>query len=178
MLQTLARQGLLFRGNLQDSGNANELLKLCGRFDPVLAEWICKPSTTNPRKYIWTNWDTQNDVLQTLSHLVLRSIVENVRKCRFWSLSMNESQDITVKEKVVFAVRIVHPDTFEISEQFFGFVETADTLAKLAEDSLTAIGLDFQGMRGMAFGGTASMTEKNNVVRTRLGNKDPFARFW
>ena len=73
---------------------------------------------------------------------------------------MDESQDITAKEQVVFAVRIVHSDTFEISEQFLGFAETANTLAKLAEDSLTAIGLDFQGMRGMAFDGAASMTGK------------------
>ena len=82
-----------------------------------------------------------------------------------------------MKEKVVFAVPIVHPDTFEISEQFLGFAETANTLAKLAEDSLTAIGLDFQGMRGMAFDGAASMAGKINGVRTRLGNKYPFARF-
>ena len=95
--------------------------------------------------------------------------------CWYWSLSMDESQNITVKEKVIFAVRIVHPDTFEISEQFLGF-ETANTLAKLAEDSLTAIGLDFQGIRRMAFDGAASMTGKKGV-RTRLGNKYPFARF-
>ena len=85
---------------------------------------------------------------------------------------MNESQDITVKKQVVFAVRIVHPDTFEISEQFLGFAEiantTGDTLVELAEDSLTAIGLDFQRMRGMAFDGATSMTGKNKGVRTRM----------
>ena len=88
----------------------------------------------------------------TLSHMVLRRIVEDIRKCGYWSLLMDESQDITMKEQVFFAVRIVNPDSFEIKEQFLGFAETADTtghaLAKLAEVSLTAIGLDFQGMRG------------------------------
>ncbi|KAI6649992.1 Zinc finger MYM-type protein 1-like [Oopsacas minuta] len=94
---------------------------------------------------------------------------------------MDESEDITVKEQVVFAVRIVHPETFEVSEQFLGFAETAETtgeaLAKLAEVSLTAIGLDFQGMCGMAFDGAASMTGKSKGVRTRLRSKYPFARF-
>ena len=148
----LARQGLPFRGHVQDSGNANELLRLCGRFEPALAEWICQSSTKDTRKYTWTNWDCQNDVFMTLSHMVLRRIVEDIRKCGYWSLLMDESQDITMKEQVVFAVRIVNPDSFEIKEQFLGFAETADTtghaLAKLAEVSLTAIGLDFQGMRG------------------------------
>ena len=75
---------------------------------------------------------------------------------------MNESQDVTAKEQVVFAVRIVHPETVEVSEQFLGFAETTETtgdaLAKLAEVSLTAIGFNFQGMRGMAVDGAASMT--------------------
>ena len=90
-------------------------------------------------KYTWTNWDTQNDVLLTLSHMVLRKIVQVVRDCVYWSLAMDESQDITVKEQIVFAVRIVQPETFEVSEQFLGFAKTAettgDTLAKLAEVS-------------------------------------------
>ena len=97
------------------------------------------------------------------------------------SLLMDESQDISVKMQVVFALRIVHPETFEMSEYFLGFAEAAETtgdaLAKLAEVSLTAIDLDFQGMRGMAFDGAASMTGKSKGVRTRLGSKYPFARF-
>ena len=46
-------------------------------------------------------------------------------KCsQLWILVflMDESQDITVREQVVFAVRIVHPETFEVSKQFHGFV--------------------------------------------------------
>ena len=123
MLQIFARQGLPFRGHLQNSGNATELLKLCGRFYPSIAEWICRSSTQDT----WTNWDTQNDVLLTLSHMVLRKIVQDVHNCGYWSLLMDESQGITVKEQVAFAVRIVHPETFEVSEQFLGFTETAET---------------------------------------------------
>ena len=58
----LARQGLLFRRHLQNSGNATELLKLFGRFDSSIAEWICQSSTQDSSKYTWTNWDTQNNV--------------------------------------------------------------------------------------------------------------------
>ena len=100
----------------QNSGNASELLKLCRRFDPSIVEWICRSSTQDNSKYTWANWDTQNDVLLTLSHMVLRKIVQDVRNCGYWSLLMDVSQDITVKEKVVFAVRLVHPETFEVSD--------------------------------------------------------------
>ncbi|KAI6655411.1 Zinc finger MYM-type protein 1-like [Oopsacas minuta] len=116
-----------------------------------------------------------------MSHMVLRKIVQDVHNCGYWSLLIDESQDITAKEQVVFALRVVRPDPFDVSGQFLGFAETAETtgdaLAKLAEVSLTAIGLDFQGMRGMAFDGAASMTGKSKRVRTRLGSNYPFARF-
>ena len=52
-----------------------------------------------------------------------------------------------------------------------------NTLLEVFKVSLTAIGLIFQGIRGMAFDGAASMTGKSKGVRTRLGSKYPFARF-
>ena len=74
-LRYLARQSCAIRGDGDESdSNFMQLLKLSGRSNPEVYEWII----TKSNKY--TSHDIQNDILMTMSLTVLRDVMSCLQK--------------------------------------------------------------------------------------------------
>jgi len=136
-VQFLARQGLAIQGLESDSGNLMELLRLRSEDVPELAQWL-------KRKITWTSHDIQNEILEIMAHSIQRDIASDIRDAVWFSLIVDETTDISVKEQVSICLRHVS-NLFEVHEDFIGFYETsltdASTLVAIIEDVLLRLNL-------------------------------------
>ena len=95
-IRFLARQGLPLRG-LGDESDSNfiQLLKLRSEDDIRFVNWIEKKTD----KYLAP--DIQNKVLKVMSLQVLRQIVQSLSTVLFLTIMVDETTDISNKDKVV-----------------------------------------------------------------------------
>ena len=101
-MRFLARQGLGIRGH-DDEFNSNfcQLLKLRGEEDSRIIAWMGKKSN----KY--TSVEIQNEILKTMSHNILRKLVDCLHLVLFYSLMVDETTDSSNKEQAVICMRWV-----------------------------------------------------------------------
>ena len=78
--------------------NFMQLLKLCAKDDPHLAEWLEKKTN----KYI--SHDIQNELLEVMALSVLRNISRSI-KFTFYSIMCDECMDASNKEQLVICIR-------------------------------------------------------------------------
>ena len=76
----LARQGLALRGHEHDEGNLEELLNLREAECPDLKVW------RNTRYKKFTSWTIQNELLQLMTHSVVRQLCANIVKAGSFAL--------------------------------------------------------------------------------------------
>ena len=95
-VQFSARQGLALRGKSKDSGNFNQLMKLRSNDVKFLETWLS-------RKVDMTSWATQNEVLDLLSHSVIRQICDSVRLSTQLAVSVDGTQDLSGLNRSLFA---------------------------------------------------------------------------
>ena len=116
--------------------------------------------------------DIQNEVLQCISHSVLRDLIDRVRKESIgktkeplYSIIVDETSDINRCEQVSFCVRFCN-NKMESEEVFLGFHQTgrtdSETLLNLVKSSLLSLELSFYGVRGQAYDGASNMASRQN----------------
>jgi hypothetical protein len=169
----LARQSQSIRGHSDDEGNFMQLLRLRATDSPELKSWL-----TREHRNKWLSHDVQNEILQILSHAVIRSIVENIDKHRFFAVIADESTDIAGKQQLTFVVRHVS-DKFEIYEDFIGLheIDKADSehLTAVIVDCLLRLNLNIHLARGQGYDGAAVMSGVRNGVATQIAAIEPRA---
>ena len=166
-VQFLARQGLAIQGLESDSGNLMELLRLRSEDVPELAQWL-------KRKITWTSHDIQNEILEIMAHSIQRDIASDIRDAVWFSLIVDETTDISVKEQVSICLKHVS-NLFEVHEDFIGFYETsltdASTLVAIIEDVLLRLNLPLSQCRGQCYDGASTMAGRLSGVQARILQK-------
>ena len=166
-IRYLARQGLAIQGLESDSGNLMELSKLRSADIPELANWL-------KRKTTWTSHDIQNEILQIMAHKIQRDIASDIQDAAWFSLIVDETTDISVKEQVSICLRYVSKP-YEVHEDFVGFYETsltdAATLEKIIEDVLMRLNISLKNCRGQCYDGASCMAGRLSGVQARLLEK-------
>lgn len=170
----LARQGLAFRGSENDGGNFNELLRLRENDIPELKNFL-------QRKKSFTSSDIQNEILEIVSHDIIRDIVETIKKRKEFSLIVDETSDVAGKEQVSVNIRCVDHDTLNVDEFFVGLCETpsmtGQSLFNLIQDVLTRLGLSFEYLRGQCYDGGSNMSGVKSGVKARILAEQPLALY-
>ncbi|ESN99341.1 hypothetical protein HELRODRAFT_162869 [Helobdella robusta] len=89
--------------------------------------------------YQWTSKDIQNELLEIMSHSVLRSVISDKHLRKYNVLILDKICDIAIKEQVSICLRVVDNE-FISQEYFLGFYNTdatdAGTLFKILKDVL------------------------------------------
>ena len=89
-LKYLARQNTAFRGHFDNDSNFQQL-HLRANDSDQLCEWLNRDS------YRWTSKEVQNEILQIMSHSILRSLRDDLHAHKNYSVIMNEICDIGIK---------------------------------------------------------------------------------
>ena len=171
----LARQAVAFRGAGSDeSANLIQLLRLRGEDQPFILDWISKSA----KKY--TSPENQNEILQIMSHSVLRSVLEEVHTSPFLAVMVDETTDNANQEQLTFIIRWVSED-FTVSEEFLGLYFMSSITAQSIVDTMQDIFLRFQlplsKLRGQCYDGCSTMAGAKGGVATKISELEPRALF-
>ena len=135
-----------------------------------------------PANATYTSPDVQNQVVAVLGDHIQSKILTNIRRAKFFSIVADEVTDCSNKEQLSLVLRYVHPDTFQIHEDLIQFIEcdtgiTGCALADKMIDTISALGLNLQNLRGQAYDGAGNMSGKTNGAAAIISSSYPLALY-
>lgn len=179
-LHYLAQQGMGIRGSYTNesdfteaNSNFTRLLLLISRDVPQLNVWLAqKKSYISPQ--------IQNELLQFMSHHILRKKLEKIKEHKYFTIMVDETRDISNCEQAVVCLRHVGDDLVPI-EDFIGFFAmnslTSNSIVNMILDVLTRSDLKVENARGQCYDGAASMKGSLNGVAKQILDKNDKALY-
>ncbi|XP_075657819.1 uncharacterized protein LOC142627799 [Castanea sativa] len=172
-------RGLAFRGHDEsqgssDKGNFLELLQFLGDHNESINE-VMQNTWKNCKL---THHDIQKDMVNAIARETSKAIIENLDN-GFFSILVDESRDISVKEQMALVLRYVNKQGI-IIERFLGIVHVASTtvlsLKYAIECLLCEHNLSLSKLRGQGYDGASNMQGDINGLKTLIlkENKSAF----
>ncbi|XP_076065009.1 zinc finger MYM-type protein 1-like [Oratosquilla oratoria] len=170
------KQGIALRGKTDSRSNFMALLELRSEHDTVLREHLKLASKNS--QYI--SHRIQNEIISIIGSQIRETILTPCREAKYFSVIVDKTTDISVKEQVALVVLCVTSDGSR-HEEFVTFEETADTtgetLYKLICNKLEDCGLDKNKVVGLGFDGASNMSGKIKGVQARFVNDVPTVEY-
>lgn len=174
----LCMQGLAVRGHTDADSNLRQLLKLRSHDVPELNAWLERTS------YKWISHDIVNEMIELMAHAVLRRITQEIRQSNpdgFYTIMLDETSDISIREQVSSCFRFVSATTFEIHEVFVGFYCTdstqARTLLDIVKDICVRLEQPINKCRGQCYDGAANVAGIRQGLQALFLKEEPRALF-
>ena len=101
--QNIAQRGHREGDDVSNPGNVKKILQFAAKHDPVIANRI----KVGPKNEKYTSASIQNEMIETLSHMVLDEIVENVQRSRFFTIQADEAKDVRKTEQLSVVIRFL-----------------------------------------------------------------------
>lgn len=187
IIQSLAERNMALRGKtntLYDSDNGNFLMQveLMAKFDPVMMQHVHRVENDADNHTHYLGSKIQNELIDCISTRILEQIVEEIKTCKYFSIILDCTPDVSHKEQLSVIVRIVtQEDTPQIKEHFLGFLvaeeSTGESLSALILKRLEELNIPFEDCRGQSYDNGANMKGKNKGVQARLFQQNPRAFF-
>jgi len=98
-LRYLGVQGISIRGHTDERSNFNNLLNLRSEDSVELQKWMNRDS------YKWMCHEVQNEILNIMSHSILRKLIQNIKNVIYFSIIADETSDVATKEQFSFCIR-------------------------------------------------------------------------
>ena len=175
----LAERNLAFRGHsekLYEHGIGNFLgqVQLMAQFDPVMRDHV-KRVAEKPHSESYFSKIIQNEVICLVGSCVTNTIVQRVKKSKYFSVIMDCTPDVSHDEQLSVVLRIVDCKPGEgesIHEHFVGFLVAEDTTGKgllnLFLGHLQTLDLDLADCRGQSYDNGSNMQGKKQGVQSRV----------
>lgn len=190
VIQFLAGQNLAFRGNTQtlfEKGNGNflKLIETIAKFDNVMAEHIDKVQKDSKKMPHYLGDKIQNELIFLIGERVKRTIIETLKCCKYFSIILDCTPDISHQEQITIIVRFVfindNSKSIEIREHFLGFCpvtnSTGQGLSDFLLNYLKEMDIDIADMRGQGYDNGANMKGKHNGLQKKILDINPRAFF-
>ncbi|XP_025828735.1 zinc finger MYM-type protein 1-like [Panicum hallii] len=175
----IALQGEPFRGHDEsetslNKGNFLEFLdwyKLRNEEVRQAFEFAC------PKNAKMTSGTIQKELAECCAQAVTKVIKEEMSGCLF-SILVDESRDISVKEQMAIIVRYVNKKG-QVVERFLGIkhvkLTTSEALKRAIVEVLSAHGLTIAKIRGQGYDGASNMRGEFNGVQKLIRDENPYA---
>ncbi|XP_070682484.1 uncharacterized protein [Malus domestica] len=172
-IRFLLRQGLAFCGHdeSEDSsnkGNFLELLKFIADHNESIKDVVFKNAPENLKL---TSPDIQKDLVHAAACETTNAIMFDIGDDAFFSVLVDESRDISVKEQMVVVLRYVNTNR-QVVERFVGIKHVPNTTAislKEAIDQFFSInGLSISRLHGQGYDGASNMRGEFNGLKTLI----------
>jgi len=173
-IRYLARQGLALRGHEESQGNLMQLLQLRSEDSEPLRSWL-------PRTTKFVSAESQNEILELLSHNVLRAIVKEVQSSHQFGIVVDGTQDCSGQEQESVCIRYVDTQ-MDVNEVFVGLFSPPDTtgltLSVVIKDIVLRLGLQLSNVRAQTYDGAANMAGRFNGCQAIICRENPLALFF
>nr|XP_023913546.1 zinc finger MYM-type protein 1-like [Quercus suber] len=152
--------GLPFRGHDEsqgssDKGNFLELVQFLGDHNESINEVLQKA----PKNCKLTYPDIQKDIVNAIARETSKAIIKDLDN-GFFSILVDESRDISMKEQMAFVLRYVNKEGI-IIERFLGIVHVASTTALSLKHAIECLlcehNLSLSKLRGQGYDGASNM---------------------
>ena len=158
---------LAFRGHDEsqgssDRGNFLELVQFLGDHNEVLQTASKNCKLTHP--------EIQKDIVNAITSETSKAIIKDLNN-GFFSILVNESRDISVKEQMSLVLRYVNKKG-TIIERFLGIVHVASTTALSLKCAIECLlceqNLSLSNLRGQGYDGASNMQSDINGLKTLI----------
>ncbi|XP_050251402.1 uncharacterized protein LOC126698303 [Quercus robur] len=178
-IRFLLCRGLTFRGHDEsqgssDKGNFLELVQFLGDYNESINEVLQKA----PKNCKLTHPDIQKDIVNAIARETSKAIIKDLDN-GFFSILVDESRDISVKEQMALVLRYVNKEGI-IIERFLGIVHVASTTALSLKHAIECLlcehNLSLSNLHGQGYDGTSNMQGDINGLKTLIlkENKSAF----
>ncbi|XP_050263933.1 uncharacterized protein LOC126708169 [Quercus robur] len=178
-IRFLLCRGLAFRGHDEsqgssDKGNFLELVQFLGDHNESINEVLQKA----PKNCKLTHPDIQKDIVNAIARETSKAIIKDLDN-GFFSILVDESRDISVKEQMALVLRYVNKEGI-IIERFLGIVHVASTTALSLKHAIECLlcehNLSLSNLRGQGYNGASNMQGDINGLKTLIlkENKSAF----
>ncbi|XP_023230571.1 zinc finger MYM-type protein 1-like [Centruroides sculpturatus] len=111
----------------------------------------------------------QNEVIGLCGNIIRDNITTEVKKACAYSILSDENSDISGKDQLSIGVRFFDEENMMIREEFLGFVELTDIVAKSVastiNNSVEKVLLDPEKYVGQEYDGCSTMAENDGGVQ-------------
>eukprot|EP00795_Rhopilema_esculentum_P014860 gene14860-5984_t len=155
-------------------GNFLELLHLRCRDLPWLKEKLQNQFKSHAQ---WTSPSIQNELIGILSDQVLERTLTEIKSCKFYSIIVDETSDMSKVEQVSIFIRYVFEGTTK--KTFLGLFDTENTEGKVLYELVTKVfkkfNLILSDIIAECFDGAANMRGVHKGLATRMKEHSPKA---
>ena len=173
----LAQRGLAFRGGSSEigdisNGNFLGILELIGHYDPVLEVHLQKVKESQDSgkrmQAHYLSGETQNEFISCCADEVLRFILAEREKAKYFSIMVDATPDSAHIEQTVFVLRYLicvnegGENIYKPVERFLAFVDcnqkTGEAIGKLILSTLEDKGIGINDCRGQGYDNGSNMS--------------------
>lgn len=134
-----------------------------------------------PKNATYRSKTTQNELLRLCGDSVLKSLTQEIRDAKYFSVLADEAADISKIEQMSVVVRFVDKES-NIREEFLGFTQcseglSGEAIAKTIKQALDDFGLDIENCRGQGYDGAGSMAGKCSGAAVNIQREYPKALY-
>lgn len=130
------------------------------------------------KSYRYVNPSYTNMFINYMGNYILQSIISDIQDSKFYSIIVDETQDLARHEQVAICIRYVSK-LFISNEVFLGFYRTdktdGETLTNLIKHFLITNNLNIKNIRGQCYDGDASMRGSYKGVQSKIRSENKFA---
>ncbi|XP_025820787.1 zinc finger MYM-type protein 1-like [Panicum hallii] len=175
----LALQGEPFRGYDEtstslDKGNFLEMLDWYKERNEEVKRALDELCPKNAKM---TSGTIQKDLANSCAQAITKAIKEEMGGCLF-SILIDESRDISIKEQMTIVVRFVNKKG-EVIERFLGIKHIKDTTSESLKKALLEVlndhGLVVANIQGQGYDGASNMRGEFNGLQKLIRDENPFA---
>ena len=179
MLRFFLCRGLVIRGHDEsqgssDKGNFLELLKFLRDHNEAINEELQKAR----KNCKLTHHDIKKDIVNAIARKTYKTIIKDLDN-EFFSILVDESRDILVKEQMTFVLRYVNKKGI-IIERFLSIVHVANTIALSLKYAIECLlfehNLSLSNLHRQGYDGASNMQGDMNSLKTLIlkENKSAF----
>ncbi|XP_030923235.1 zinc finger MYM-type protein 1-like [Quercus lobata] len=177
-IKFLLCRGSVFRGHDEsqgssDKGNFLEFLQFLGDYNKSINEVLQKVS----KNCKLTHHEIQKDIVNAIACETSKAIIKDLDN-GFFSILVDESRDISVKEQMTLVLRYVNKKGI-IIERFLGIVHVASTTALSLKYAIKCLlcehNLNLSKLRGQGYDRASNMQGDINGLKTLILKKNKLA---
>lgn len=185
VVKFLGTRGLAFRGSqeifgFQGNGNFMGALELVAEYDDFLKAHIESKGNPGSGNVSYLSKTICNEFIELMYKKVVSVIVDELKKSKYYSLSVDSTPDITHSDQLTVILRYVLSDGMPV-ERFIAFIKFHDhTGAHMAEiilNTLSELDIPLCDMRGQSYDNASNMSGKYKGLQAIIKEQNNLAEY-